>query len=88
MKQTDVRRENRRSHPMEAALAAFLDESSVRDALDPGFIADGKRNVPPERDVEPTILSPAELCHSIHSERRAMQPHSTPIDPTRTTHAR
>jgi hypothetical protein len=88
MRFVDVRRENRCSHPMETALAAFRDERSVCDALDPGFIADGKRNVPPERDVEPTILSPAELCGSIHPERRAMQPHSTPIDPTRTTHVR
>jgi hypothetical protein len=52
-----------------------------------GFIADGKRNVPPERDVEPTILSPAELCGSIHLERQAMQPHCELMTSTRTTHA-
>lgn len=53
---------------------------------EPVFRANGKRNVPPGRDVEPAILSLAELRSSIRLESRAMQPHGGPIGPTRMPH--
>ena len=46
-------------------LAIYLNEQSVCSATNPGFAANGNRNVPPERDVEPAILSLAELGSSI-----------------------
>jgi hypothetical protein len=68
------------------ALAVFFDEKAVCRATDPVFLANGNRNVPPERDVEPAILSLAELRGSIQLGSRGMQPQSGPIGSTRTTH--
>jgi len=69
------------------ALAMFFDEKAVRRAMDPVYIANGNRNVPPKRDVEPAILSLAELRSSIQFGSRAMQPCGGPLGPARTTHA-
>lgn len=62
------------------ALAVFYDEGVVRRAADPVFLADGNRNVPPERDVEPAILSLAELRSSIQvgGRRRSARGWTTP----------
>ena len=48
--------------------------------------ANDNRNVPPERDVEPAMLSLAELSGSIPLKWRAMQPHSGLMNSTRTPH--
>jgi predicted ATPase len=74
--------------PVLDALAMFFDEKAVRRAMNPVFVANGNRNVPPKRDVEPAILSLAELRASIQLAWRAMQPHSRPIGPTRSTHVK
>ena len=47
------------------ALVILLDEQAMCCAADLVLAADGKRNVPPERDVEPAMLSLAELFGSI-----------------------
>jgi len=69
------------------ALALFFDEKAVCRAMDPVYIANGNRNVPPERDVEPAMLSLAELRSSIQLGSRAMQPCGGPLGPARTTYA-
>ena|GEM_PF-3101782 len=69
------------------ALAVFFDEKVVCRATDPVFLANGNRNVPPERDVEPAMLSLAELRSSIQLGSRAMQPCGGPLGPARTTYA-
>ena len=51
------------------ALAVSFDEKAGCRATDPVFVANGNRNVPPERDVEPAILSLAELRNSIQVGR-------------------
>ena len=66
------------------ALAMFFDEKAVMDRV---FLANGNRNVPPERDVEPAMLSLAELRSSIQLGSRAMQPCGGPLGPARTTYA-
>jgi len=68
------------------ALAMSCDEKAVCRAVNPVYIADGNRNVPPERDVKPAMLSLAELLASIQLGWRAVQPHGGPIGPTRSTH--
>ena len=68
------------------ALAIFFDEQSVCSATGPVFTANGNRNVPPERDVEPVILSLAELSDSIQRRGRAMQPYGRLRNLARTTH--
>jgi len=70
------------------ALAVLFDVEVVCRATDPVSLANGNRNVPPERDVEPAILSLAELRSSIRLGSRAMQPHGGPIGPTRMPHVR
>lgn len=70
------------------AVAVLYDEKAARHAADPVFLANGNRNVPPERDVEPAILSPAELESSIQLGARAMQPHGGPLGPKRSSHVK
>ena len=58
------------------ALGIFFDAQPVRTTTDPLVTANGNRNVPPERDIGPAMLSLAELTCSIHLEWQAMQPHT------------
>ena len=55
---------------------------------DPSGSPNRNRNVPPERDVEPAMLSLAELCVSIQLPWRAMQPHNGMRNSARTPHVR
>jgi len=86
MKIFNVKREDLRDDPTEHSLAVFFDERSVCGTMNPVFTANSNRNVPPERDVEPAILSLAELSDSIQRRGCAMQPHSRLGDLARITH--
>jgi len=70
------------------SLAIFLNKQSVCSATNPLLPVNNNRNVPPERDVEPAMLSLAELCGSIQLPWRAMQPHNGLRNSARTPHVR